>query len=328
MAASMQSRVERLQTIISLLPTSGGMPQRGLSLAQLAAKLEGLPGSCTLSRRSLQRDLAELLRDGSAGVSTDVGPAPLYFRLEDDEDGLDDETWQFLLQQLKCELENRVSDGQLAKLFERLHLPEALQLDDSRLRILPDSLRLQPARIDYKVLAEVLRALKAGNALQVSYMGREGKRSEPVLHPQGLLQRGPRIYLYALKNEETSDRMYALDRMISASMLPQPARALPGFDLDQRVRDGRADFANGEIICLKAQVRGYIEQLLYDCPLGDNQQLVPLEQGGSLLTVDIPASGQLLRWVLAGGENIVVHEPEIFRDVVVGQVRRLGESYR
>lgn len=329
--ASMQSRIERLALMASLLPWAGERAV-GLSLAMLKQKLADQPGFSLPSDRQLQRDLAELIKDGTVVVIAGDGNVPHYVRQRIDADGgdevLDEETWEYLLLQVKQELSCLVSSSQLAQLFDRLRLPESLDLSDSKLRILPDSLRLMPADMSYEVLGTILRALKSGKALQVSYRSREGKCSEPVLHPQGLLQRGPRVYLYALKDAEEFDRMYAVDRMVSATMLVHPARVMPGFDLGARVRDGRADFANGVIIRLEALVRGYVEQLLYDCPLDDSQRLTPQEDGGSLLTVDIPASGQLLRWVLAGGDNIVVHGPAAFREVVAGQVSRLGELYR
>lgn len=95
------------------------------------------------------------------------------------------------------------------------------------------------------------------------------------------------------------------------------------------MRDGRADFANGEIIQLKAHVRGYVEQLLYDCPRAPDgkQTLVTQADGGSLLSMEILASGQFLRWLLAGGCNIVVQEPIGLRDVIAGQLKKLQHFY-
>jgi predicted DNA-binding transcriptional regulator YafY len=202
-------------------------------------------------------------------------------------------------------------------------------LDKHKLRILPDSLRLQPAQIDYQVLGSVLRALATDKALKVSYCDRSGKRTDPVLHPLGIIQRGPRVYLFAMKNDESDERMYALDRISAAECLPIASRSKPSFDLDLCINDGRADFASGEILQFKAEVRGYIEQLLYDCPLNCTQNLIPVEDGeGSLLTVEIPSSGQLLRWVLAGGENLTVLEPENLRVLVVGQAQKVLHHYQ
>lgn len=328
----MQSRIERLASMTSLLPWSGERVV-GLSLATLKQKLTAQPGVALPSDRQLQRDLAELIKDGAVAVIAGEGNAPHYVRQHIDADGseeiLDEETWQYLMLQVKQELSCLVSSRQLTKLFDRLRLPDVLDLSDSKLRILPDSLRLMPAVMSYEALGTILRALKSGKALQVSYRSREGKCSKPVLHPQGLLQRGPRVYLYALKDDEEFDRMYAVDRIVNAKMLPLPVRVMPDFDLDLRVRDGRADFSNGEIIHLEALVRGYVEQLLYDCPLAPDgkQTLIPQAEGGSLLRVEIPASGQLLRWLLAGGSNIVVQNPPELRDVIAGQVKQLQEFY-
>lgn len=330
--ASMQSRIERLALMTSLLPWEGGRVV-GLSLAMLKQKLVDELGSSMPSDRQLQRDLAELIKDGTVAVIKDDGGIPHYVRktgdVDDRDEVLDEETWEFLLGKVKQELACVVSSSQLSQFFDRLRLPSSFGLSESKLRILPDSLRLMPAHMSYEVLGEILRALKSGKALQVTYRSREGNRSDPVLHPQGLLQRGPRVYLYALKDDEEFDRMYAVDRIVSASMMPLPARSMPDFDLDQRVRDGRADFANGEVIQLKAHVRGYVEQLLYDCPLAPDgkQTLVPQVGGGSLLSVETPVSGQLLRWLLAGGCNIVVQEPIELRDVIAGQVKQLQEFY-
>lgn len=328
--ASMLSRIERLSLITSLLPMEGARVA-GLTLAMLKQKLADQPGFALPADRTLQRDLAELIKDGAVGVLFGNGSIPRYVRRCDDgemgSEILDEESWEYLLLQVKQELSGLVSANQLERLSKWLGLPQEVALGETKLRILPDSLRLQPAHIDYRVLGGVLRALKSGQAIRVIYQDREGKRSEPVLHPQALLQRGPRIYLYAMKNDELADRMYAIDRMVSVQLIQQPAREMIGFDLDQRVRDGRADFSDGQIIVFEARVRGYLEQLLYDCPLNDSQQLTPLDGGGSYLQVHIPSSGQLLRWILAGGGNITVLAPGVLREIVVNQIRLMSEVY-
>jgi predicted DNA-binding transcriptional regulator YafY len=328
MVASLLNRIERLKLIESLLPSEQD-GKRGLTIVELLQKLEQEPGFQVPTRRTLERDLRELCEEGSVCAQAQEGGPNRYQRVHEPFE-FDPTIWEFLLKQLEQDLDGMISPGQLAHILRRLQLPEAgIALDDSKLRILPDSLRLRPAPLNPNVLGSVLRALASGSALRVSYQDRLGKHSDPVLHPLGLLQRGPRVYLYAMKNDETSDRMYALDRIAVAECLPIAARQMADFSLDQRIADGRADFANGETIQLKAIVRGYIEQLLYDCPFNGSQQLVPLEdeEEGALLTVELPSSGQLLRWVLAGGENVTVLEPASLREIVLGQVSRLVSMY-
>ncbi len=327
MSARMQDRIERMNLIENLLPSERQGARCGWTLAQIEQRLGNEPGMRLPHRRTLQRDLQEMANEGRIRMLNADG-APLYQRQEEPLE-FDAEVWDFLLLQLKQDLEGLMSASQLAQVLRRLQLrDDGTALDTRKLRILPDSLRLRPALLDYHVLGCVLRALAGEKALKVSYCDRTGKRTEPVLHPLGLMQRGPRVYLYAMKNDESSERMYALDRITRAECLPISARTKPDFDLDQCIHDGRADFANGEVIHFKAEVRGYIEQLVYDCPLNANQTLTPLDDGeGSLLTVQMPSSGQLLRWILAGGENITVLAPDGLREVVVGQVRGMAMQY-
>jgi predicted DNA-binding transcriptional regulator YafY len=330
MVASLPNRIDRLKLIENLLPSEQDGGKRGPTIAELLQKLEQEPGFHLPTRRTLERDLRELCKEGRVCALAQEGGPNRYQRVHEPFE-FDPTIWEFLLKQLEQDLDGMMSADQFAHIMHRLQLPDAgIALDDSKLRILPDSLRLRPAPLNPKVLGCVLRALASGSALRVSYQDRLGKHSKPVLHPLGLLQRGPRVYLYAMKNDETSDRMYALDRIAVAECLPVAARQMADFSLDQRIADGRADFANGEVIQLKAVVRGYIETLLYDCPFNDSQQLVPLdgEEEGALLTVELPSSGQLLRWILAGGENVTVLEPVSLRDVVLGQVNRISARYR
>ena len=324
-----QDRVERLNLIAALLP-SDQVRHRGLSAAEIQSQLDRQHQIDSRHRRTLQRDLRLLVEDGRVlALDALPGEQPRYLRIDEPVE-INSGMWNYILGYLKQELDGIVSAGELSAVLNRLKLRDGgVGLDDSKICILSDSLRLQPAQINHHVFATVLRGLAEGNALQVSYRDRLGKTSKPVLHPLGVMQRGPRIYLCAMKNDDDDDRMYALDRILGAEIMPIRARQIPGFDFKRHIAAGRADFASGGEITLKAVVRGYVEQLLYDCPLHDSQQLALLdgEQAGSLLTVTMPSSGQLLRWVLAAGENITVLAPEGFRDVVVGQVQKLAVQY-
>ncbi|BEV72992.1 hypothetical protein THUN1379_24740 [Paludibacterium sp. THUN1379] len=328
MSASSQERILRMQAIEQLLPSDRQGKVQGLSVAQIEARLANAPGMKVLSRRSLQRDLKEMAEEGRVCVLESKDGTPRYQRIEEPLE-FDAEVWDYLVLQLKQELSGMVSASQLSQVLRKLQLrDDGTALDEHKLRILPDSLRLQPAQFSFDVLGCVLRALASGKALKVTYRDRTDKVTTPVLHPLGMIQRGPRIYLYAMKNDEHGDRMYAVDRICSAECLPIAARSNPDFDLGLHIEQGRADFANGEMIQLKLEVRGYIEQLVYDCPLNGSQQLTALEErDGSLLTVEIPSSGQLLRWILAGGENVTVLEPAKLREVVVEQVARMRNVY-
>jgi predicted DNA-binding transcriptional regulator YafY len=328
MAAITQDRIERLKLIERILPCDKD-GNRAMTLAELGNRLADELGRA-LHLRTLQRDIVDLREEGRVRL-LDTGIDGSRYQRVSEADEFDPVAWEYMLATLKNELSGVISARQLERVLSKLQLPDGgCGLDESKLRIIPDSLRLQPAEIKPDVLAGILRGLSDNLALRVMYEDRLGKRSEPVLHPLGLLQRGPSVYLYAMKNDEITDRMYAVHRMIHVECLPIVARQLDGFDLDQRIASGRADFAEGQTIQLKAIVRGYVETLLYECPLGPGQTMAPLEDEelGSLLSIELPSSGQLLRWILAGGENITVLEPVELQALVFDQTRRLCAQYQ
>jgi len=324
-----QDRAERLDSIERLLPSDQSPNSHGLTIQEIRSKLDQFDQDCNRHIRTLQRDLQLLVQEGRVRKLDGTSEQPSYLRIED-ADEIDDSMWDYFIIHLKRELEGIVTSTELAKLLNRLKLDEhGIRLDESKLCILPDSLRLQPAEINPQVFCTVLRALKEKRALQVSYRDRQEKSSTPTLHPQGIMQRGPRIYLFALKNDEPEERLYAIDRIRSAALQAEPAHSNPGFDFQQHIAAGRADFANGETITLKAIVRGYVEDLVRDCKLHESQELKPLNNGeaGSLLTVTMPSSGQLLRWILAGGENITVSEPLSLREIIKNQIININIQY-
>jgi len=91
---------------------------------------------------------------------------------------------------------------------------------------------LLPAEFKEDVLLAALEALAQSRTLLAAYRDGEGTLTWQELHPQALLPRGPRLYLFALKNDEVEPlRMYALHRLTSAKVGEKPCRKAEGFSL-------------------------------------------------------------------------------------------------
>ncbi|MFZ1536748.1 MAG: WYL domain-containing protein [Chromatiaceae bacterium] len=334
MSATYESRVKRLRRLEALLPpataTPGDCPDGGRLLHILGDDYGS--GELTARRRTLQRDLLDLLKEGRIAAVNPGGKPLRYRRLGDDlaEDPL---IWQYTLQQVKDLIAEAVPARRLDRLWERLlHEVEGPLLDAQRLRCVPDTLRLRPVELYPDLLQAVIQALAQGLALQIHYQDAEGERGEAVIHPQALVQRGPIPYLLALKNDETEPvRFYALHRMIRAQVqIETPARVAPGFDLDQAIASGKIDFGQGRLIDLELRVRGYLATLLEACPLSDDQSLADEPDNSDFLLrikARIPSTGQLLRWLLGAGDNLEVLAPVELRRVVAAQSAKTAALY-
>lgn len=333
--AAFKNRIERLELLLRALPSHtarDACPDAGALLGRHAG-LYADKASPAAQRRAIQRDLEELVRDGRADT-VNPGGKPLRYRraapLAAESDPL---MLEYARKSLQVMVAETVPVKRFDALWQRLLDRDAgLPLGDDKVRILSDTQRLLPADIRPDVLVAVLEALSTGRTLEASYVDKAGKRTRPTLHPQAILQRGPLIYLYALKNDEDQPvRVYALQRLTSAHPGNDDARGAAGFDLQHHIDHGLADFARGDYIALAFKARGYVADLLRDCPLEAGQIIEDLPDGDAfdiMVRADIPQTGQLLRWLLGFGDKVQVVAPEAFRLVVKSQAEKLAGLYQ
>lgn len=333
MSAAHLSRIDRLKQLEACLPVEG-RAERCPDVGRLLNLLSDIYGGASESatRRALQRDLKELVRDGRIAIVNPNGKPLRYRRVMDDPDD-DPAVWDWLWKQVLAQAGATLPRRQLDRVWRHLlTTTDGPRLDESRLRILPDTLRLQPVELNDGVLRAVIQALIQRRVLRVCYRKPTNERRESDLHPQALVQRGPIPYLFALKDDETEPvRLYALHRMTRAELLPEvEARAADGFDLDAAIADGRADFGAGATIVLELRVRGYLAEVLRVCPLASGQRLEdepPDSEFELRVWARVPSTGQLLRWLLGAGDNLEVMAPPDLRRIVAAQTRKAAALY-
>ena len=327
-----KTRIDRLDELEALIPfntPADDCPDAGILLARMAAHYAD-HASQAAQRRAMQRDLTELV-EAQRIKAVNPGGKPLRYRRTHAQQTYSPHLANYVSQTIRNILQAELAGGQLEAVKQRLLEPDSgLELDPSKLRIISDSQRLLPAEIRDGVLADVLEALACSQTLQISYRDAAGKRTRPVIHPQALLQRGPRVYLFALKNDEPDVRMYALHRITACKLGTEAARVAEDFDLDDEIKRGNADFGNGTLIELVLLARGYVASLLHDCKLSAEQRLEDEDEDSGFelrVTATVPATGQLLRWLLGCGDNIEVLAPADLRAVMAAQTAKAARLY-
>lgn len=330
--AAFKDRIDRLNQLEALTTRykeKEDCPDAG-QLLKLMDKHYAHCASQSAQRRAIQRDLEDLVVEGRI-QPVNPGGKPLRYRRCGEDVRDDAYVWEFTRKSIDNILKAELPGGQLQAVWQRmLEHDSGTGLDASRLRILNDSQRLLPADIGDGVLADVLEALSRGQTLSIGYCDAAGRRTKPVIHPQALLQRGPRIYLFAMKNDEDYTRTYALHRFTSSKLGTEPARQDRNFDLDAEVRRGHADFGDGTVITLVLRARGYVADLLRDCPLHADQRVEDEDEGSDFavkVTAEVASTGQLLRWLLGFGDKIQVLEPDDLRNVMAAQTAKAAKLY-
>lgn len=334
MSATHFERIERLQHLLDWIPPPRTARERCPDVARLEELLAddyGRDSSPSARRRRLQRDLAELARDKRIAPVNPGGKPLRYRRLEEAGDD-DPKVIAYTRQLINEAVADLLPKGRLDALWRKLLVSKQVpELDEQRLRILPADYRLTPAAVCPSILGTVISAVAERRVLAVKHRKSSGETSHPKLHPQALVQRGPVTYLAALKNDEPAHvQFYALHRLISARLTEQAGRVAEDFDLDKAIEDGLIDFGPGEHITLELRVRGYLSDLLESCPLAKGQEIVPEPEGAAFdqrLRARVPSSGALLRWLLAGGDNLEVVAPEALRATLAAQTAKAAALY-
>ena len=332
--AKYKDRIDRLDSIVKRIPMKGSSSENCLDTGQLLELLFTHyedHASPEARLRAIQRDLEELVLKERIQVVNSGGKPRRYCRVKEDA-ASDPYVLKYEKKALQTAIQDALPAGRLDKVWQHvLKDDNNLGLGEDKLRIVTDTLRLRPADIGDGVLEGVLEALALSHTLSASYSDATGKRTKPVLHPQALLQRGPRIYLYALKDDETEPlRMYALHRFTKMAVNEDEAHKAEGFDLQELIDSGQADFGGGETIAVVLRARGYVAELLKDCPLSADQEFKDDEEDSGFeirVSASVPATGQLFRWLLGCGDKIEVLEPLSLRQTITAQSAKVAALY-
>lgn len=173
---------------------------------------------------------------------------------------------------------------------------------------------LLPPKIDQVVVNVVHEALLNDEQIEVDYRNFAGKQEKLVLHPLGLMQRGPASYLIALCFNYDDPRPYPLHRMRSAKRLHLDARKKEGFTIGDYAEE-QGHFGSGKMTTFKARVRDHLIRILDETKLDAKQTLSkPDAEGWCLLTARVRETSQLRWWILAQEGSIKVIQPSKLRN--------------
>jgi predicted DNA-binding transcriptional regulator YafY len=195
-------------------------------------------------------------------------------------------------------------------------------------RYVPPGLPFIPPTLAKGVLPAIQDALLQQKQLSVLYRKAGSKEaSEQILHPLSLIQQGARSYLVACAFDYEKPLHYAVHRMASAKVLPEPCRRPKGFSLDVFIASGANQFGEGKCTTLKAQVSSDLARLLEETPLSKDQKITT-RSGINTLTATVSESWNLYFWVLSQGEAIVVQKPLTLRKNIISTLEGALGNYK
>jgi len=196
-----------------------------------------------------------------------------------------------------------------------------------KVRYVPDSLPLRPAKTNPKVVETVQTALIESRQLEVRYEAFRRKGKDLRLQLIALIQRGPTTYLIASAFDYPDPRRFALHRIKRATLLDARVTASPKQSIDDLLASGLMEFGDAELIRLEATLDEDLANYLAETPLSDDQHLSH-ENGHWQVTATVRQTWQLEFWLLSQCASITVSSPEGLRRDLLERLQVAVKHYQ
>lgn len=196
-----------------------------------------------------------------------------------------------------------------------------------KIRSVPPAQPFVSPVIEHELLEALQHALLTERQIEVGYKKlRADELASYTLHPLGLIQRGPVMYLVATAFTYTDPRLYAVHRIRSITPLNAPVDRPAGFDLEAFVQGGGGNFGGGETVALTLRVNADLAATLEEAPLEPGMTIT---REGERLVVQatLPDTWQLRWWLLSQADRAEVLAPATLREEIVAQHRAALANY-
>lgn len=313
------------------------LPSRppGLTAAEVKDRLdrEGHP----VTKRTVERDLQELSRN--FGVQCNDASTPWgWYRLPNAQNELGGvevteavslTLAESVLRQLLPPSMLSVLEPKFALARKKLQAVGKLPLAQwgQKVRYVPDSLPLRPAKTNPKVVETVQTALIEDRQLEVRYEAFRSKGKDLRLQPIALIQRGPTTYLIASVFDYPDPLRFALHRIKRATLLDTKVAIGSRPSVDDLLASGLMEFGEAEVIRLEALVNEDLATYLAETPLSDDQHLSH-ENGHWQVTATVRQTWQLEFWLLSQCASITVSSPEALRRNLLERLQTAVRQYQ
>lgn len=314
------------------------LPQRppGRSSRELRDRLESAGHNVT--KRTVERDMEELMRLFPITRNEKAKPYGWHWlhNARFDIPGMDlseavslglmeDVLRQIMPPAFLSALEGKFSLAR-EKLAALPKIPHARWKD--LVRYVPPGMPFIPPTLEPGVLPAIQEALLHQRQVRVDYHGAATDEATGyTLHPLSLIQQGARSYLVATAFDYDTPYLYALHRMVSATVLDEPVKRPKGYSLDAFIDSGAAQFGSGDAIILKARVSADLARLLEETPLSKDQKIA-CRSDVHTLTASVPNSWQLHFWIRSQGAAITVLKPASLRDSIIAELESSLANYQ
>ncbi|MDH2997876.1 WYL domain-containing protein [Pasteurellaceae bacterium LFhippo2] len=312
----MANRPKDIEATLVLLDILRLIPKlpRKITANEIHEKLLDLGYARTL--RSTQRNLQSLSEYFE--IECDMRCKPYGYSWQERSKGLDipilTEQQSLMLtlaeQQLKHLLPTNIMSS-MKPFFEQAHRKVYGSMDRpeyewlGKVRSMPTSLPLIPAKIKEDIFSTVSTALYQNHYLKIEYQNQSGKKHSADIMPLALVQQGPTIYLVVRYEGFDDNRILALHRIKKAELSTLTFKRPKDFSLKQYEEEGHLGFgSSGEKIRLTFSILRSAGFHLTETPISRDQMILEESEDHYRIQATVAENDMLEWWLRKFGDDI------------------------
>ena len=200
-----------------------------------------------------------------------------------------------------------------------------------RVRVLPQSQRLEPPLINQKVQSNIYDALLNGEQLDVQYLKANSKLAKKrTVNPLGIVLMGIVHRLICTMDPDFKIiRHLPLHRFKTANANGETCIEPENFDIDDYLDKESLSFLRTEKkIKIELLFRGNTGFHLSETPVSKDQKYKEEKNGKIRISGTVADTEQLRWWILGFGENVEVIKPKILRDEISNRIKLVSAIYQ
>ena len=200
-----------------------------------------------------------------------------------------------------------------------------------RVRVLPQSQRLEPPLINQKVQSNIYDALLNGEQLDVQYLKANSKLAKKrTVNPLGIVLMGIVHRLICTMDPDFKIiRHLPLHRFKTANANGETSIEPENFDIDDYLDKESLSFLRTEKkIKIELLFRGNTGFHLSETPVSKDQKYKEEKNGKIRISGTVADTEQLRWWILGFGENVEVIKPKILRDEISNRIKLVSAIYK
>ena len=199
-----------------------------------------------------------------------------------------------------------------------------------RVRVLPQSQRLEPPLINQEVQSNIYDALLNGEQLDVQYLKANSKLAQKrTVNPLGIVLMGIVHRLICTMDPDFKKiRHLPLHRFKTANANGETSIEPDNFDIDDYLDKESLSFLRTEKkLKVELLFRGNTGFHLSETPVSKDQKYKEEKNGKIRISGTVADTEQLRWWILGFGENVEVIKPSTLRDEIALRVKLVNAIY-